>query len=52
MASLDLSEAFDIVNIETLMKRLKIKGLLSNVLTLIYTWLTERSYYVTLNGKN
>ena len=43
-ASLDLSVAFDIVNIETLMKRLKIKGLLSNVLTLIYTWLTKRSY--------
>ena len=47
-ASLDLSAAFDIVNIETLKKRLKIIGLPNNVLRLFNSWLTNRScYYVT-----
>jgi hypothetical protein len=43
VASLDLS-AFDIVNINLLIKRLKIVGLPDDVVDLIEVWLKERSY--------
>ena len=52
MASLDLSSAFDIVNIELLLKRLKITGLPEDVINLIEIWLTDRCYYVTAKGVN
>ena len=42
MASLDLSSAFDVVNIPLLIKRLKIVGLPDDVVDLIKTCLTER----------
>ena len=52
MASLDLSSAFDVVNVELLIKRLKIIGLPSDVIDLISVWLHERQFYVSLDGKN
>ena len=51
MASLDLSAAFDVVNTKLLMKRLKIIGLPDDVIKLIDVWLSERTFYVDLNGK-
>ena len=47
MASLDLSAGFDIVNVPLLLRRLEILGLHSDVLRLIRTWITNRSYYAT-----
>ena len=52
MASLDLSAAFDVVNIELLKKRLDIVGIPSDVVSLIEVWLTDRLYYVSINGDN
>ena len=49
---LDLSAAFDIVNISLLIKRLKIIGLPSDLIRLIRVWLENRSYYVSINGEN
>ena len=50
MASLDLSSAFDVVNIELLLKRLVIIGLPSDVIDLIGIWLSQRQFYVSLDG--
>ena len=44
MASLDLSAAFDVVNIELLLKRLEIVGLPQDLLDLISKWLTNRVF--------
>ena len=52
MASLDLSAAFDVVNIELLVKRLKIIGLPSDIVELITNWLSDRSFYVSIDGNN
>ena len=52
MASIDLSAAFDLVNIKLLIKRLKIIGLPSDIVRLIELWLSHRSFYVSINGKN
>ena len=52
MASLDLSAAFDVVNIELLLERLKILGLPPDVVTLIDVWLKGRYFYVSLDGDN
>ena len=52
MSSLDLSAAFDVVNIDLLMKRLKIIGLPEDIISLIRIWLSNRSYYVTVDGSN
>ena len=46
MASLDLSMAFDLVNTELLIKRLRIMGFPRDLVNLIREWLTGRSYYV------
>ena len=51
MASVDLSAAFDVVNIDLLMKRLRILGLPGDVLSLIETWLRKRLFYVDINGE-
>ena len=45
MASLDLSMAFDLVNTELLVKRLKVMGMPNDLINLIREWLTGRSYY-------
>ena len=46
MASLDLSMAFDMVNIELLVKRLRIMGMPNDLIKLIREWLVGRSFYV------
>ena len=51
MASLDLSAAFDVVNIDLLMKRLVILGLPNDVLSLIEIWLKNRLFYVEIDGQ-
>ena len=52
MCSLDLSAAFDLVNVELLLKRLRIIGLPNDVVQLIKSWLSLRYYYVTVDGNN
>jgi hypothetical protein len=51
MASLDLSSAFDVVNVELLLKRLKIVGIPDDIVELISVWLKNRCFYVTV-GEN
>jgi hypothetical protein len=52
VASLDLTSAFDVVNINLLLKRLKLIGLPDNVVGLVEVWLNDRSFYVSLDGEN
>ena len=49
MASLDLSSAFDVVNVELIIKRFNIIGIPSNVVSLIKTWLKHRLFYVLID---
>ena len=51
MASLDLSAAFDLVNVGLLIKRLRILGLPMDLVKLIEIWLTDRKFYVELDGQ-
>ena len=46
MASLDLSAAFDTVNIELLLKRMRILGLPDDIVDLVEVWLKDRSFYI------
>ena len=50
MASIDLSAAFDVVNINLLIKRLKIIGIPTDVIELIEIWLKNRLFYVDIDG--
>ena len=50
MASLDLSAAFDLVNIELLVRRLRIMGLPRDLVRLIRVWLENREFYVEVGG--
>jgi hypothetical protein len=52
MASLDLSAAFDVVNINLLIERIKILGLPGDVVDLIEVWLRDRSFYISIDGNN
>ena len=52
MASLDLSAAFDLVNLDLLITRLKIMGIPKDVMELLEIWLRDRYLYVEANGKN
>ena len=52
LANLDLSSAFDVVNINLLLKRMRISGLPDDVVRLVEIWLTDRKYYVSVNGKH
>ena len=52
MASLDLSMPFDLVNVELLIKRLKIMGMPADWIKLIRGWLTGRSFYVQVGVIN
>ena len=52
MATLDLSSAFDVVNVELLLKRLRVMGLPRDIITLLSEWLTNRYFYVSLEGEN
>ena len=49
MASLDLSAAFDTVNIDLLLKRMRILGLPKDVVDLVSIWLKNR--YVQIIAK-
>ena len=51
MASVDLTAAFDVVNIGLLIRRLKIIGLPEDVVALVEIWLKDRSYYVNVGGE-
>ena len=48
MASIDLSAAFDVVNIDLLMVWLRKIGLPSDVVSLIDVWLRDRYFYVEI----
>ena len=52
MSTLDLSSAFDVVNVELLLKRLQIMGLPSDLITLVSEWLTTRFFFVNIDGEN
>ena len=52
MATLDLSSAFDVVNVELLLKRLKKVGLPQDMISLISEWLSTRYFYVGLEMGN
>ena len=46
VASLDLSAAFDVINVELLMKRLKIAGFPQDIIDMLTAWLNYRWAYV------
>ena len=52
LASIDLSAAFDVVNVKLLLKRMIIIGLPEDFIGLVEVWLSSRYYYVSANGKN
>ena len=52
LAAIYLSAAFEIVNVDRLIKRLVILGLPSDVIKLIEIWLVERYFYVSVNGSD
>jgi hypothetical protein len=52
MSSLDLSAAFDLVNLNLLLKRLNKMGLPKDVISLLEVWLRNRFFYVEANGHN
>ena len=52
MASLDLSSAFDVVNVELLLKRLKIIGIPGDIVSLISVWLENRYFFVTVGDNS
>jgi hypothetical protein len=52
MSSLDLSAAFDLVNLNLLFKRLNKMGLPKGVISLLEVWLLNRFFYVEANGNN
>jgi hypothetical protein len=52
VASIDLSVAFDLVDINLLLKRLKIIGITDDVVELISALLRNRLFYVSIHGSN
>ena len=50
LLSIDLSAAFDVVNHELLLERLKIMGLPQKIINLLKSWLLNRKMYVDVNG--
>ena len=52
LANLDLSSAFDVVNVDLLLKRMRIVGLPRDVIELVAVWLKGRMFYVSVNGRN
>ena len=52
MASLDLSSAFDVVNVGLLLKRMRLLGLPEDIVSLCGNWLSTRYYYVVCGGSN
>jgi hypothetical protein len=52
LSSLDLSAAFDLVDIKLLIKRLYLIGLPGDVINLLRERLSNRHYYVDIDGEN
>ena len=52
VASLDLSAAFDIVNINLLLHRLETMGMPKDLIKLLTNWLTDRAAYVEVDGES
>ena len=52
MSSLDLSSAFNVVNVQLLIKRLKIIGIPNDIISLVDEWLTTRYFYVNIGGES
>ena len=50
MASLDLTAAFDVVNVDLLLKRMEIMGIPQNLISLLKVWLKGRQAYVEVEG--
>jgi hypothetical protein len=50
MASIDLSAAFDVVNVDLLLVRLRKMGLLCDVINLLESWLKDRLCYVEVKS--
>jgi hypothetical protein len=50
MASLDLSAAFDVVNVDLLLVRLRKMGLPTDVMNLLESWLKDRQCYVKVRN--
>jgi hypothetical protein len=50
MASLDLSAAFDVVNVDLLLVRLRKMGLPTDVINLLESWLKDRQCYVEVRN--
>ena len=50
MASIDLSSAFDVINVDLLLTRLRVIGLPGVLVGLIEIWLSERCFYVEVDG--
>jgi hypothetical protein len=50
VASLDLSAAFDVVNVDLLLIRLKKMGLPTDVISLLESWLKDRQCYVEVRN--
>jgi hypothetical protein len=52
VASLDLSSAFDLVNVNLLLKQLKTVGQPDDIISLISVELKDKSYYVSIEDQN
>jgi hypothetical protein len=52
MASLDLSSAFDVVNVRLLLKRMRHLGLPEDIVSICGSWLSSRYFYVSCDGSN
>ena len=50
MASLDLSAAFDVVNVDLLLQRLKVMGIPDDITDLLDSWLKNRLCYVEVRN--
>ena len=51
VCSLDLTAAFDLVDVGLLLKHLKIMGLPTQLIRVIADWLTDRHFYCEMNGR-
>ena len=52
ISSLDLSAAFDLVDLDLLLTRLKIMGIPNDILSLLNIWLRNRYFYVQATNDN
>ena len=50
VASIGMSAAFDVINVELLMKRLEIMGFPQDIISLLASWLNGRWGYVEVDG--